>query len=244
MNRRSFIASSFSASAVLGAGVFGFAQDPSVATPPTPLARTPELKRPPALDPESVRTFVAAGHRDLPKIKELLAKEPKLINASLDLGGGDWESALGAASHVGNRAIALHLLAEGARPDAFCAAMLGEMDFITALMRFSPASANARGPHGLTLMYHIGYTGNVAMAQVVGPHVKSRRDFNQALLSAVPNGKTELVAWLLGYGADNVNIKSFGKTPLDLAVENGHGEIADHLRAAGARSASAVPNEK
>jgi ankyrin repeat protein len=244
LNRRSFLASSFAASAVLGSSAISLGQDSSSAgRGKNPGASAPEIKRPPALDAALVRSFVSAGHSDLPKITDLLAKEAQLINASFDLGGGDWETALGAASHVGNRTIALHLLEQRARPDAFCAAMLGERDFIVSLMRFSPHSANARGPHGYTLMYHLGYSGNVTMAAAVHSHLKSTRDLNQAVLSATASGRTEFVAWLLQHGADNVNMKSFGKTPLDLATEKGHGDIMKLLRDAGGVSGRTIAAE-
>jgi hypothetical protein len=244
MNRRSFLSSSLAAGAVLGTGVIAVAQNayPAAGTPvPPPTA--PEPKRPAALEATMVRDFVGAGHRNLPKVKELLAAQPLLLDAAWDLGGGDWETAIGAASHVGNRPIARYLLEQGARPDVFCAAMLGETDYVTSLMRFSPASAHARGPHGYMLLYHIGYSGQVAMAEAVGRHVKEPGHFNQALLSSVLSGHPDLVAWLLRHGVSDVNMRGpGGKTPLDLAVERKHGEIERLLRAAGALSASALPD--
>src|SRR6202022_1027028 len=47
-----------------------------------------------------------------------------LAKAAWDWGFGDWEDALGAASHVGNREIAELLLANGARPTIFSAALV------------------------------------------------------------------------------------------------------------------------
>ena len=39
--------------------------------------------------------FVIYAHSDLPMVKNLLTREPGLLNATLDWGGGDWETALG-----------------------------------------------------------------------------------------------------------------------------------------------------
>ncbi len=68
--------------------------------------------RPPAFDPETTESFVSKAHGDLAASSDL-AVEPALVNASWDWGGGDWETALGAAAHMGRRDIALALLEEG-----------------------------------------------------------------------------------------------------------------------------------
>ncbi len=62
---------------------------------------------------ELVREFVMAAHGDLEKVQELLAESPSLLHASYNWGGSDWESALGAAAHVGRKDIALYLLEKG-----------------------------------------------------------------------------------------------------------------------------------
>lgn len=48
-------------------------------------------------------------------VQELLAQEPALINNAWDWGGGDWETGLGAAAHMGRHDIANYLLKNGAR---------------------------------------------------------------------------------------------------------------------------------
>jgi hypothetical protein len=65
------------------------------------LERDPTMEKPPMLNSELVNKFVRVAHSDLAKVKELLEQEPKLINAAWDWGGGDWETALGAAAHMG-----------------------------------------------------------------------------------------------------------------------------------------------
>ena len=69
--------------------------------------------------------FVIYAHSDLEKVRMLYDREPGLLNATLDWGGGDWETALGGASHMGRKDIATFLLSKGARLDIFCAAMMG-----------------------------------------------------------------------------------------------------------------------
>ena len=93
---------------------------------------------PPALDSDSVHEFVANAHGDLEAVRNALASEPALVNASWDWGGGDWETALGAAAHMGRRDIAEWLLAHGARLDVFAAAMLGEIEVVRAVLSAQP----------------------------------------------------------------------------------------------------------
>ena len=55
----------------------------------------------PQVNRQFVQDFVIYAHSDLEMTKKLLAKEPALLNAFMDWGNGDWESALGGASHMG-----------------------------------------------------------------------------------------------------------------------------------------------
>src|SRR5207245_272875 len=82
----------------------------------------------PQLNKILVQDFVIYAHSELDMTKRLLEKEPKLANAFMDWGAGDWESGLGGASHMGRRDIAEFLLNHGARIDIFCAAMLGQLE--------------------------------------------------------------------------------------------------------------------
>lgn len=109
-----------------------------------------------------VQDFVIFAHSDLPMVKKLLEKEPALINATMDWGAGDWESGLGGASHMGRRDIVEYLLEKGARPDHFCAAMLGQLDVIKALLNLQPKLIDAKGPHGFSLHFHAKAGGKQA----------------------------------------------------------------------------------
>jgi hypothetical protein len=50
--------------------------------------------------------MVGASHGNLARVNELVLAHPALANAAWDWGFGDWETAIGAASHVGNKQIA------------------------------------------------------------------------------------------------------------------------------------------
>ena len=122
--------------------------------------------RPPALRAETVREFVSVSHSDLDAVRALLDSEPELVNASWDWGGGDWETGLGAASHMGRRDIALFLLERGARLDLFAAAMLGWVDVVRAILEASPEMRGAQGPHGIPLLAHAEAGGEAARGVV------------------------------------------------------------------------------
>ena len=118
----------------------------------------------PALDPKLVEEFVGNAHGDLNRVKELLGQEPALINSTWDWGGGDWESGLGAAAHMGRRDIANYLLDHGARLDLFAAAMLGKLEIVKVVLRDFPTAKNIPGPHGIPLLAHAKAGGAEAQA--------------------------------------------------------------------------------
>jgi hypothetical protein len=118
---------------------------------------------PPALDPTQVQAFVGNAHGDLDAVRGALDAEPQLANAAWDWGGGDWESALGAAAHMGRRDIAELLLEHGARLDVFAAAMLGDVDVVRAILAAHPELRNAAGPHGIPLRAHAEAGGDQAL---------------------------------------------------------------------------------
>lgn len=117
---------------------------------------------PPALDTGLVREFVANAHGDLDAVRGTLDLHPTLVNACWDWGGGDWETALGASSHVGRRDIAELLLGRGARLDVFAAAMLGEVDVVRAVLSAHPEAVHVLGPHGIPLRAHAEAGGEQA----------------------------------------------------------------------------------
>jgi hypothetical protein len=100
-----------------------------------PRAR-PDLRR----DPLASRTVVGPA--------------PKLVNAAWDWGGSDWETALGAAAHMGRKDIAFCLLESRARMAIFAAAMLGHVQIVRATLDAIPDAQNWQGPHGIPLLKH------------------------------------------------------------------------------------------
>ena len=111
---------------------------------------------------ELVREVVTVSHFDLKRVKELVDAQPSLARATQDWGFGDWEDALGAASHTGNRAIAEYLISKGARPTLFSATMLGQLDVVKAHVASLPGVERIRGPHGITMLAHAKAGGTQA----------------------------------------------------------------------------------
>lgn len=116
--------------------------------------------------------FVIYAHSDLEMTRKLLDREPGLLNAAIDWGGGDWETALGGASHMGRRDVVDLLLSHGARSDLFCAAMLGQIEIVRTWLTLQPTLIDAKGPHGFSLHFH---------AQVGGEEAKETLDYLQSI---------------------------------------------------------------
>lgn len=117
----------------------------------------PEFKpawRKPQLNRTMLQDFVIYAHSDLEMTRKLLERDPMLLNGFMDWGGGDWESALGGASHMGRRDIVEFLLERGARMDIFCATMMGQLEAVKAMLTLQPKLIDSRGPHGFTLHFH------------------------------------------------------------------------------------------
>jgi hypothetical protein len=142
LTRRTIVRALAGAFPVIGAGSTFAAQGRSQPARPNPLAA------------DLVLRFVQTAHADLESTRQMLDSEPRLIRATWDWGGGDFETALGGAAHMGRRDIATLLLARGATLDLFAAAMLGQLTIVRAALEASPSLARVPGPHGIPLIAH------------------------------------------------------------------------------------------
>ena len=128
----------------------------------------------PQIERARVKRFVIAGHFNLDAVKEMIAADPNLINGAIDWGNGDFETALGGASHMGRRDIAEFLLEHNARMDIFAATMLGHLDIVKAAVAAYPNIVRVPGPHKIPLLAHAEKGGAPAVAV---------RDFLRPLVS-------------------------------------------------------------
>ncbi len=167
---RRTLATAFAASVVLGSEALSAEPAPMPHGKPAeaPFARdypapgfSPGWKKP-QINRLLVQDFVIYAHTDLEMVKKLLDKEPALVNAFMDWGGGDWESGLGAAAHMGNRDMAGLLLERGARMDIFCATTMGQLEAVKAFLALQPKLIDAKGPHGFSLHFHAQLAGKDA----------------------------------------------------------------------------------
>ena len=126
----------------------------------------------PGHSPEMIRETVLVAHFNEKRLRELVDAHPSLSRAAWDWGFGDWEDALGAASHMGNRSIAELLISKGARPSLFSAAMLGELDVVKSFLAAHPGAHRIFGPHSISLLAH---------ARMGGPAARPVLDFLQSL---------------------------------------------------------------
>jgi ankyrin repeat protein len=178
------------------------------------------------LTPELVRAFVIAAHGDLPKVRAMLAEHPALLNAANEWRPGDTETALQAAAHVGEAAVARFLLAQGAPMDICTAAMLGQRMAVEYLLGEDPDRILARGAHGIPLLAHAALSGNAAL--VAGLVRRGATEgMDAALSNAVGGGHLALAAWLLEHGRPDPSWKNYqGKTALMIARERQDAEMA------------------
>jgi hypothetical protein len=154
----------------------------------------------PRHDPARAREMVGVSHGNLARVKELVAASPTLARAAWEWGYGDWETALGAASHVGHKEIAAVLLGAGAHPTIFSAAMLGQLEIVKAFIAAAPGIQKTRGPHGITLLDHARAGESVAVVKYLDSLGDADPRYPNEPLSE------EEVAGLLGsytFGADS-----------------------------------------
>ncbi|MBT8303546.1 MAG: ankyrin repeat domain-containing protein [Bacteroidia bacterium] len=125
--------------------------------------RPSNLQEEPQLDRKLVQKFVGASHSKMDIVKELLEEHPTLLNAAHDWRYGDFETGLGAASHVGHKELAKYFLDKGAQANVFTAALFGRMEILKPMLDFSPSLLHAKGPHGFTLLHHAEKGGEEAL---------------------------------------------------------------------------------
>ena len=127
--------------------------------------------RGPQIEADLIKRFVIAAHAQLNTVQEMLTQQPALINGVWDWGGGDFETALGGAAHMGRRDIAEFLLEKGARLDLFAAASLGKLEIIKAAVAAFPKIVHVPGPHKIPLIMHAEKGGATEVVEFLKPLV-------------------------------------------------------------------------
>lgn len=182
-----------------------------------------------SLTQELIDKFVGNAHGNFAIVKELLEEQPALLNAN-----ASWnERAIEAAAQTGQVEIVEYLLEKGAPLDICTAAMLGRIEQVRSMMRDDPELIQARGAHGIPLMYFPVIRGHKDVADLLlqlGVEVDSSSPGGiTPMHGAVMFNQVDMAAWLLDHGADP-NPLYDGKTPLKMAIENEQQVMADLLR--------------
>ena len=97
------------------------------------------------------------------RVKEMLEEHPTLLNAAHDWENGDFETGLGAASHVGYKELVQYFLNQGAQANIFTACLFGRMDIVKPMIEAFPSILHSKGPHGYTLLHHAIEGGEEAL---------------------------------------------------------------------------------
>lgn len=181
---------------------------------------------------EVIDEFVGNAHGNLERVQELLVRYPGMVNAS-----ASWrETAIEAAAQVGREDIARVLLAAGAPLDICTAAVFGQGDDVARLLGADPAQARATGAHGIPVLYFPVIGNHEAIAEMLlarGAEVNAGAGGTTPLHGAALFGRAEMARWLLAHGADANSRNHEEKTPLQVALDRGHEDVAAVLRAGG-----------
>jgi hypothetical protein len=152
----------------------------------------------PTQPPELAREMVTVSHFDLKRVRELVEARPSLARSAWDWGFGDWETALGAASHMGNLPIAEYLIFKGAHPTHFSAAMMGHLEVVRAFVTAQPGAQRIRGPHSISLLAHAKAGGNAA--RPVLDYLKSLGDADADPVTPLPESDVKALQGKYAFG--------------------------------------------
>jgi ankyrin repeat protein len=183
---------------------------------------------------EQIREFVIAGHGNLEKVRQMLAENPKLLNASYRWNENDTETAVQAAAQVGSANVAQFLLKQGAPLEICTATMLGMRDEVERRLNNDPQNANATGAHGIPLLPHAVWSDNPRLVQLVFER-GAKSGATLALHNAVMRGNYQIIEWLVDNAEPDIRAKNFqGKTPPEVASERNNERVVELLKRHGA----------
>ncbi len=183
---------------------------------------------------ETIDQFVGNAHGNLAVVKQLLEKYPALVNSD-----ASWtETAVQAAAQTGQVEIVHFLIDHGADYDICTAAMLGNLDCMDDFLKLDPNLINARGAHGIPLLYFPVIHARLEVAEYLFQHGADPDAASPTgitpLHGAVMFDQPKMAEWLLGHGV-NPNPIYDGKTPLAMALGKKQDELIEVLRSHGGK---------
>jgi ankyrin repeat protein/L-ascorbate metabolism protein UlaG (beta-lactamase superfamily) len=194
----------------------------------------------------------AALNGDLTKVKELLAKDPSLLNAANDVG----RTPLHVAANSGHTELAVWLIKQGAdvnrRESSYqltplhLAVWNGHLE-VTRLLLTHGADLQAREKDNENALYYAALSNNLELVKyLVGKGLKVKDSGSSAgntpLSIAVQNGNFAVASYFISRGAE-VNARTVdGLFPLFMAAKEGHKDMVLELLAAGAKADATLPD--
>jgi uncharacterized protein len=172
-----------------------------------------------------VEELVGNAHGNLARVRELLDVHPAALNLR-----APWnETAIEAATQMGDKPIIELLIGRGAPVDFFTACVLGRMDEINAELRADPSRVNARGVHDLPALYFAAIGADLDTAKRLlegGADVNLRAESAAPIHGAVMGGSAAMVRLLLEHGADPSLPDYKGRGARQLAEDMGRPALA------------------
>jgi ankyrin repeat protein len=179
--------------------------------------------------PDQIRDFIIAAHGNLPRVREMLARHPGLLNVRHYWSADDSESAIQAAAQVGSAPVVEYLLDKGAPLEICTAAMLGRKEAVERMLDDDPSLIEARGAHGIPLMPHAALSSNVELARLLFER-GATAGMSHALGNAVMHGDANMARWILETGQADLHWKDYeGKSLMTIARGTGKREMVDLL---------------
>ena len=178
----------------------------------------------------------AVNEDDAPRVTELLAADPSLVNAR----DRDGVSAIMLSRYRFDRETTDALLAADPELDIFEATTLGYIDRVRERLMEDRARATALSPDGFTALHLAAFFGKTEAARALveaGADVGavSRNEMIvQPLHSAAAGRHLELCRLLIAAGADVNATQRHGFTPLHAAAQHADVELVELLLSAGA----------
>ena len=162
------------------------------------------------------------SHFNVPRVRELLAREPRLIHSF----STDAELAIEACGHTGQRDIIRMHLELGAPLSLPTAISLGDLEHARWLLERDPTLIHERGPHDFPLMWYPAIGGDSVEALELllefGADIEQDSAGETLLHRAAARNRSALVHRLLQQGGDTtaVGYRQFrdGRTPHSVAV--------------------------
>jgi ankyrin repeat protein len=189
---------------------------------------------------EQQSRVTGASHGNLATMREHVSRDPRL---SFSLSTDD-ELAIEACAHTGARPIIRYHLDQGAPLSLPTAVSLGDLEAVAFWLERDPTLIHERGAHDFPLLWFALLGGaqagtEVEMAELLVHHGASPEQETMGTTTlhlCAQRDARDLAAYLLELGADPGAIgykwHRDGRTPLQMAEEEGHTALAELLREA------------